>query len=191
MSELRHRHVLTTGQVAELCGVGNRTIAKWCDAGLLPSYRIPTLQNQDKGGHRRVYADELAKFLKARSIRLPPGLAERVQPAVLLCGLLPFEAARLSAGLTKAGWTCAAAESWPEAMLKVHHRPPSLFVATAMMGRSDCLGWASTVRVSSAESCRLVYVPGDDETEPHLFEARGWEVIRSPLTIEKLSPAEE
>lgn len=50
--------VLTTGQVARLCRVAPRTVAKWVDSGRLGGYTLP-------GSHdRRIPFKELMKFLE-------------------------------------------------------------------------------------------------------------------------------
>lgn len=54
--------ILTTGNIAELCGVAPRTVSKWIDSGKLKGYRIPgTL-------HRRVLREDLSRFLKANDM---------------------------------------------------------------------------------------------------------------------------
>lgn len=49
--------VFTTGQIAKLCRVASRTVAKWIDNGLLAGWRIPG------GVDRRVSRSELIAFL--------------------------------------------------------------------------------------------------------------------------------
>lgn len=51
------KRVFTTGQVAKICGVTPRVVAKWCDSGRLGSYRIPGSQD------RRIPREYLHKFL--------------------------------------------------------------------------------------------------------------------------------
>ena len=50
--------VFTTGQVAEICKVAPRTVAKWFDSGRLKGYRIPGTQD------RRIPREYLFKFLR-------------------------------------------------------------------------------------------------------------------------------
>lgn len=33
--------IFTTGQIAKICSMAPRTVAQWCNKGLLPCYRIP------------------------------------------------------------------------------------------------------------------------------------------------------
>lgn len=54
--------VLTTGQVAQLCAVAPRTVAKWVDSGRLKGYKLPGSQD------RRIPARELLAFLESHSM---------------------------------------------------------------------------------------------------------------------------
>lgn len=48
----------TTGQVAKVCSVSVRTVAKWFDSGRLKGYKIPYSKD------RRIPREHLIKFLK-------------------------------------------------------------------------------------------------------------------------------
>jgi uncharacterized protein (TIGR02996 family)/excisionase family DNA binding protein len=52
------RQVFTTGQVAKMCNVSQRTIRHWFDAGRLRGYRIPGTQD------RRIPREQLICFLR-------------------------------------------------------------------------------------------------------------------------------
>jgi excisionase family DNA binding protein len=56
----RNGDVLTSGQVATICGVAARTAGKWIDSGKLKGYRIPGSQD------RRVHLDDLKAFMAAQ-----------------------------------------------------------------------------------------------------------------------------
>ena len=62
--------VLTSGQVAKLCHVAQRTAQKWIDEGLLKGYRIPGTKA------RRVMVDELVRFLKEHNMPISKKLAD-------------------------------------------------------------------------------------------------------------------
>lgn len=53
--------MLTSGEVARLCGVATRTLLGWLrdDPTLIPVVRTP-------GGHRRMHWSHVAKFLQSR-----------------------------------------------------------------------------------------------------------------------------
>ena len=48
--------ILTTGDVATMFGVDQRTVREWCKAGRLPHFRTP-------GGHRRFRSAEVTALL--------------------------------------------------------------------------------------------------------------------------------
>ena len=54
----------TTGQVAKLCDVSGRTVAKWVDLGRLKGYRIPCSLD------RRIPHEDLVSFLKDHGMPL-------------------------------------------------------------------------------------------------------------------------
>jgi hypothetical protein len=58
------KQVFTTGQVAKICKVAPRTVAKWFDTGRLKGYRIP--------GHpdRRILRADLISFLNEHGMPL-------------------------------------------------------------------------------------------------------------------------
>ena len=56
--------VLTTGQVAKICGASLRTVSKWIDTGALRGYRIPGSTD------RRVHKRDLINFMIANGIPL-------------------------------------------------------------------------------------------------------------------------
>jgi excisionase family DNA binding protein len=60
----------TTGQLAALVGVTDRTVANWAEAGLLPHHTTP-------GGHRRFPADGVARFLDERAAGRRAGARSR------------------------------------------------------------------------------------------------------------------
>lgn len=62
---------LTTAEIGRLCGVSNRTAARWIDDGSLRGYYLPGSQ------HRRVQPAELLAF--ARREKLPLDLLAEEQ----------------------------------------------------------------------------------------------------------------
>src|SRR5688572_6519231 len=56
-----------TQRVARVCQVSPATVASWIDLGLLKGHKTPT-------GRRRVEAEDLAQFLRAHDMAVPPEL---------------------------------------------------------------------------------------------------------------------
>lgn len=58
-----HGRDLTTGDVARICGVAPRTATKWCDSGVLKSYRLPST-GPSLSGDRRITSNDLLRFVR-------------------------------------------------------------------------------------------------------------------------------
>jgi len=58
------KDVLTTGEVARLCGVAPRTVSKWFDSGKLRGFKIPGSRD------RRIPRESLVRFMRAHGIPL-------------------------------------------------------------------------------------------------------------------------
>src|SRR2546427_8106235 len=67
VSSTRTKRYWGTQRVARVCQVTPATVANWIDQGLLKGHKTPT-------GRRRVEADDLAAFLKAHEMSVPPEL---------------------------------------------------------------------------------------------------------------------
>lgn len=57
--------IFTTGMIAKMFGTSCRTVAKWCDSGILKHTLLPGSKD------RRVYRDDLIEFVNQRKFRLP------------------------------------------------------------------------------------------------------------------------
>lgn len=64
---IRPDRLLTTWQAGKLIQMDASSVAKWCKAGKLPSFCTP-------GGHRRIRAGDLARFLRSCRMPLPTAL---------------------------------------------------------------------------------------------------------------------
>jgi len=58
------KEMLTTGDVARLCGVAPRTVSKWFDTGQLRGFKIPGSRD------RRIPRQSLIRFMRAHGIPL-------------------------------------------------------------------------------------------------------------------------
>ena len=96
----RHRRrletMLSSSEVANLCGVAPRTVSKWVDAGKIPgAYRIPGNGKNPAAGDRRIPSEGLMLFFRENGMPVPRELR-----AVLLSG----ERRALLVGTTTATW---------------------------------------------------------------------------------------
>ena len=69
--------LLTTGQVARLCGFSQSAVLQWLHSGKLSSYSSP-------GGQHRVDPNALLQFLKAHGMRVPGELEEPCAHRILV-----------------------------------------------------------------------------------------------------------
>lgn len=60
---------LTSLEIAAICGVSTRTVSNWIREGVLAAHRTA-------GGHGRVAAEEVGRFLADRGMAVPPDLAK-------------------------------------------------------------------------------------------------------------------
>jgi CheY-like chemotaxis protein len=67
VSSIRAKKYWGTQRVARICQVSPTTVANWIDQGHLKGHRTPT-------GRRRVVVDDLAAFLRAHGMPVPPEL---------------------------------------------------------------------------------------------------------------------
>ena len=63
--------VLTTGDIAKICNVSQKTAAKWFDKGIISGYRLPGSKD------RRIPIDELYRFMREANIPIPQHLQQK------------------------------------------------------------------------------------------------------------------
>lgn len=71
------RKAFGTYEIADICHVTPATVGHWIDKGLIPTFRTG-------GGHRRVWAEDLARFLKEHNIPTPEDLREMLPLSFLV-----------------------------------------------------------------------------------------------------------
>jgi excisionase family DNA binding protein len=62
---MKHSDMMSTGEVANHCGVSQQTAIRWCDRGLLPFHKIPGSK------HRRVARKDLQAFIDRNLLAIP------------------------------------------------------------------------------------------------------------------------
>lgn len=157
--------LLTTGQAAALCGVDPRTIARWADAGLVPTHRTA-------GGRRRMRRDDLLAFLRRQG--MPVLAAPAPVPRILVVDDEEMVVRSLERILVRA---------WPNAQIRCAYngfeaglrvaadRPDLVLLDVVMPGVSGVEVCAAIRSQPSLAHTRVVVVSG------HLSP-----VVRSQLT---------
>ena len=73
------KNTFSTGYVAKLLGVTNKTIVKWIREKGLNAFQLPG------GEHYRIRKEELIKFLKINNVPVPKEIAPRIgKPRILI-----------------------------------------------------------------------------------------------------------
>ena len=88
---------LTTGEIAEFCGVHFRTVIRWIEKGLLTAHKLPGR------GDNRVKIEDMMDFLRANNIPIPDEFRQ-FQNRVLIVDDNAAMAASINRSLKAAGY---------------------------------------------------------------------------------------
>lgn len=175
------KDVLTTGEIAKLCGVNFRTVIRWIDKGYIEAYKLPGR------GDNRVTRENVIKFMRANDMPIPPELGEantgdsRVETAVPEVAEVAKEQASrrvliveddelmarsMERTLARAGYLTAIASNGIEAGIQLEsHKPAAITLDLQMPGMSGfellevirgnaCYGHIKILVVSAAGKAR-------------------------------------
>lgn len=166
------RTVYTTGQVAKICHVAPRTVAKWFDAGILKGFRVPMSED------RRIPRLELLRFLKQHGMDSSAVEADRIFRAVF--GFIGEHIADvLTSGLrhNEMELVVERPQTWYELGIAVVQNPLSAVVLDTGHGLADACRFAEVTRkLPGREGLFMGAVVGDDYTStapPEWYNAHG------------------
>jgi two-component system, OmpR family, response regulator RpaA len=164
------RDVFTTGQAANRCKVAPRTVAKWCDSGELPCYRIPG------GLDRRIHRNDLIAFMRRYDMRL--GDLEDTTGRVLLVSCGPATCAAMTDAL--AGCEVRCSVDGFAAGQKVSQWRPETVVVDLSIGTSNAVSMARAIREAQTDTWtpRLIALGGDDADHIY-YETAGYDAVLS------------
>lgn len=177
---IRNRPALSTGQIARLCGVAPRSVAKWFDLGLLKGYRLPGSLD------RRVPRDELIAFLKRHN--MPTFNIERYGMCVTVLSGSSMFVSDVAVVLGDE-WEVYYAAGPAEAGKILATEQPEYLVLDYAMGRCEC---DSVTRVSRAFrfSPLLVVLACEDASPEMLVNVSGAaRVLQHPVSPLSLADA--
>lgn len=178
--------VLTTGEVAEICGVNFRTVLRWIDRGVLQAYRLPGR------GDRRVLRDELHRFMLDNGIPNRPA-SNALPRRILIADDEPAMARAIERVLRGANFETAIAANGFEAGAMLPTFKPGLLTLDLRMPGVDGLDVLRFLQKTEFETpLRILVVSADTETrlqEALTLGAHG--ILRKPFTNDELSGAIE
>ncbi|MBX7191303.1 MAG: response regulator [Sandaracinaceae bacterium] len=180
-SASQERELLTTGQAAALCAVDPKTIARWADAGLVPTHRTV-------GGRRRMQRADLLAFMRRQGMPVPSG---RAAPRVVIVDDEPIVVRSLERILARAfpGARLRGAYNGFEAGLLVAAEQPDLVLLDVVMpGLSGVEVCAALRAMPSLGHTRVVVVSGHlgPETRRKLSAVGADAFVPKPFSPESL-----
>lgn len=173
--------VLTTGEVAEICGVNFRTVMRWIDRGLLQAYRLPGR------GDRRVLRDELHRFMLENGIpnqSTISGLPRRI----LIADDEPAMARAIERVLRRTNFETAIAANGFEAGAMLPTFKPGILTLDLRMPGIDGLDVLRFLQKTElATPLKILVVSADTETRLQEARALGAHaILRKPFANDEL-----
>src|SRR5690242_17808128 len=176
---MKHKEVLTTGDVAKICNVAPRTVSKWFDSGKLRGYRIPGSQD------RRIPRDQLIRFLKENGMPLG-ALEEEGWHKILIIGAEALFIERIQELLPEdEDYKYNIANSGFEAGIQAESFHPDSIIIDLSMGRSEGLQIAQNLRRNPQyEQTLIIALASEDEAAPESLVNYGFsENFKKPFDI--------
>jgi excisionase family DNA binding protein len=130
--------LLTTGDVARVCGVTRDGVGHWIRAGKLPAFRTP-------GGHFRIQKEDLHAFLRRSGGGEP--VASTGVAHILVVDDEPTIRVLLSELLTDAGFQVVTASCVEDALAATRAQIPNLVITDVALPGSDGIELARILRV--------------------------------------------
>ena len=181
----RSKEVLTTGQVAKICKVAPRTVAKWFDNGQLRGYRIPGSKD------RRVPLSQLIRFMQAHGMPLDD--VETGQTRVLIVDE-DHELTNLlrQALSTESGYAVDIATTAFEAGVLTHRSRPHVIVADVSIPGLHPRNLSQLIRTSDEfRGLKLIAVSGAmTQGQDAAYLQNGFDAcLPKPFDIDQLTKA--
>ena len=171
----RGRQVFTAGQVAKICRVAPRTVAKWYDSGRIKGYRIPGSQD------RRIPREELISFLRRNGMPLGD-LEDSNQIQVLAVACENHHLDQLRPLIQ--GTTLREAVDGFAAGIECVNCFPDVVVIDLQIGRGEAIAIAKRIKdlASGERQPLLICLVSEDETDRQSLQKAGFEAIyQKPL----------
>jgi excisionase family DNA binding protein len=154
------RRLLTTGEVARLCGFSPSAVLQWIHGGKLASYSSP-------GGQRRIDPTELERFLKEHGMQAPPELTAHMQNRILIVDDDPGVRTALEEMLRRSGLACRVetAENGVAACIRIPQFRPHLIVLDLVMPELSGVDLCRAVRsYAEFKRTKLLVITGQPDS---------------------------
>jgi two-component system, OmpR family, response regulator VicR len=177
--------VLSTGDVARICGVHFRTVLRWIERGLLPAYKLPGR------GDRRVLRGELLRFMCENGIPDHTAAERQLPRRALIADDEPAMAHAIQRVLRSAGFETAVAYNGFEAGAMLPIFKPGILVLDLLMPGCDGLQVLRFLRDAKLPApLRTLVVSADSEERLEQALALGAHgVVRKPFSNDELLAA--
>lgn len=143
---------LTTGQVAERCGVNFRTVIRWIQKGYLRAYRLPG----NRADHR-IPIEEFERFVSAQGMAIPTSRARRI----LIVDDDPVMSRAIQRQLMRKGFETEMALDGFTAGLKLTQFQPDVMILDLKMKGMDGIGVLKNLSRELRTSLKILVVSGD------------------------------
>jgi two-component system, OmpR family, response regulator VicR len=181
------KKALTTGEIADWCGVNLRTVLRWIGRGELKAFRLPG----PRGDNRILFGDFL-EFLKNHQMPIPQGLGNST-PKLLLVEDNPADAKLFAKSLEGAGYDIRHASNGFQAGALLGTFSPDVVALDLKMPGMTGLEVIKMIRgLEQTKKFKILIVSAMDR--PHLDEALragADDVLQKPydyrILLEKLS----
>ena len=171
--------LLTTGQVAKLCGFSPSAVLQWINTGKLPAYSSP-------GGRHRVAPSDLVRFLRKHGMHIPDELTRGAAHRVLIVDDEPTVRKALAAMLETASFDAQIEEagSGAEGCVKVAQFKPDLLILDVRMPGVDGQDLCRYLRgTEEFAEVKVLVVSGypDDDSISDMMEAGADAFLAKPV----------
>ncbi len=177
--------ILSSHQVAKILQASPSAVIGWFDSGTLVGFRTP-------GGHRRVKAGELRRFLEAHNMPIPVALAGPSAQALRVHVIDDQEAVirTLQRNFKHSNYVVdmRSSTSPVEALLQIGSDPPDVILLDIYLEAMDGFGVCRQLRES--EQLKEVIVIGmsakpSDEDRERILDSGAQGYLSKPFTVEQ------
>lgn len=181
------KKALGTYDIAKICHVAPITVGRWMEEGKLPFFTTG-------GGHRRVWQEDLVKFLKSHNYPIPKNIKLSVKPVILIVEDDQITRHFIRKGLEKilGGPDIHEASSGYEAGELISTLTPALVVLDIMLPGIDGFEVCKRIRANKAhKGVKILAVSGlpSAEVKTKILKAGADDYLPKPFEMESLIKA--